>query len=113
MQRFPYWRLSAFYFSYFAFIGVFSPYFGLYFQSLSFSAWDIGLLMSQMQLMRLFCPYLWGLLADRLGQRLLIVRLTGLVSLIVFSAFFFISRLEAFVLAMAVLAFFWTASLPM
>jgi PPP family 3-phenylpropionic acid transporter len=113
MHRFPYWRLSAFYFSYFAFIGVFSPYFGLYFQSLSFSAWDIGLLMSQMQLMRLFCPYLWGLLADRLGQRLLIVRLSGLVSLIVFSAFFFISRLESFVVAMAVLAFFWTASLPM
>ncbi len=113
MHRFPYWRLSAFYFSYFAFIGVFSPYFGLYFQSLSFSAWDIGLLMSQMQLMRLFCPYLWGLLADRLGQRLLIVRLTGLASLMVFSSFFFISRLETFVLAMAVLAFFWTASLPM
>ena len=44
----PYWRLSAYYFFYFAFIGGFTPYFGLYLQSLSFSAWDIGLLMSQM-----------------------------------------------------------------
>ena len=56
MQSLPYWRLSGYYFFYFAFIGAFSPYFGLYLQSLSFSAWDIGLLMSQMQLMRLFGP---------------------------------------------------------
>lgn len=60
MHRIPYWRLSGFYFFYFAFIGVFLPYFGLYLQSLSFSALDISILMSQMQLMRLFGPYLWG-----------------------------------------------------
>ena len=60
MHPLPYWRLSGYYFFYFAFIGAFSPYFGLYLQSLSFSAWDIALLMSQMQLMRLFAPYLWG-----------------------------------------------------
>jgi PPP family 3-phenylpropionic acid transporter len=113
MQRFPYWRLSAYYFSYFAFIGVFSPYFTLYLQSLSFSAWDIGLLMSQMQLMRMFGPYLWGMLADRLGQRLPIVRVTGLAALIVFSAFFFISRFDGLLLLMAVFAFFWAASLPL
>jgi MFS transporter, PPP family, 3-phenylpropionic acid transporter len=113
MHAVPYWRLSAYYFSYFAFIGVFSPYFGLYLQSLSFSAWDIGLLMSQMQLMRLFAPYLWGALADRLGQRLRIVRLTGVVALLVFSTFFFFSRFEAFLLPMAVFAFFWAASLPL
>ncbi|WP_301100950.1 MFS transporter [Propionivibrio sp.] len=113
MHRFPYWRLSAYYFAYFAFIGVFSPYFGLYLQSLSFSAWDIGLLMSQMQLMRLFAPYLWGMLADRLGQRLLIVRMTGLVALIVFSAFFFISRFDGLLMAMTVFSFFWAAALPL
>lgn len=113
MHHFPYWRLSAYYFFYFAFIGVFSPYFGLYFQSLSFSAWDISLLMSQMQLMRLFGPYLWSALADRFGQRLLIVRLTGVVALIAFSAFFLASRFEAYMLAMAVLAFFWSAALPL
>jgi MFS family permease len=62
---------------YFAFIGAFSPYFGLYLQSLNFSAWDIGLLMSQMQLMRLFGPNLWGWLADRFGRRMMIIRLAG------------------------------------
>ncbi|MFZ4536766.1 MFS transporter [Propionivibrio sp.] len=113
MHHFPYWRLSAYYFFYFAFLGVFSPYFGLYLQSLSFSAWDIALLMSQMMLMRLFGPYLWGALADRFGQKLPIIRLTSLMALIAFAAFFFISRFEAFLVAMAVLAFFWVAALPL
>jgi PPP family 3-phenylpropionic acid transporter len=113
MHALPYWRLSGYYFFYFAFIGAFSPYFGLYLQSLSFSAWDIGLLMSQMQLMRLFAPYLWGALADRLGQRVAIVRLAGVLSLIGFSSFFVVRSFEAMLLAMALLAFFWSAALPL
>ena len=113
MHCLPYWRLSAYYFFYFAFLGAFSPYFGLYLRSLSFSAWDIGLLMSQMMLMRLFGPYLWGALADRFGQRLPIIRLTSLLALIAFSVFFFIASFEAFLVAMAVLSFFWVAALPL
>jgi len=113
MHHFPYWRLSAYYFFYFAFLGVFSPYFGLYLQSRSFSAWDIGLLMSQMQLMRLFGPYVWGALADRLGKRLFVIRLTSIGTLVAFSAFFWISRFDAYMAAMAILAFFWSASLPL
>ena len=113
MHHFPYWRLSAYYFAYFAFLGVFSPYFGLYLQSRAFSAWDIGLLMSQMQLMRLFGPYLWGALADRLGKRLFVIRLTSVGTLVAFSAFFWIKRFDAYMAAMAILAFFWSASLPL
>jgi PPP family 3-phenylpropionic acid transporter len=113
MQSLPYWRLSGYYFFYFAFIGAFSPYFGLYLQSLSFSAWDIGLLMSQMQLMRLFGPYLWGALADRLARRVPIICLAGLISLIGFSSFFFVRSFEAFLVAMALLSFFWSAALPL
>ena len=113
MHHFPYWRLSAYYFAYFAFLGVFSPYFGLYLQSRAFSAWEIGLFMSQMQLMRLFGPYVWGTLADRLGKRLFVIRLTSLGTLVAFSAFFWIERFGAYMAAMAFLAFFWSASLPL
>lgn len=113
MHSLPYWRLSGYYFFYFAFIGAFSPYFGLYLQSLKFSAWDIGLLMSQMQLMRLFGPNLWGWLADRFGRRLAIIRLAGAIGLAGFSAFFWLDRLPGMLLAMAVLAFFWSAALPL
>lgn len=109
----PYWRLSGYYFFYFAFIGAFSPYFGLYLQSLQFSAWDIGLLMSQMQLMRLAGPNVWGWLADRNGRRVPIVRLAAAVSLLGFSAFLWLERLPGMLAAMAVLAFFWSAALPL
>lgn len=113
MHRIPYWRLSGFYFFYFAFIGVFLPYFGLYLQTLSFSAWDIGVLMSQMQLMRLFGPYLWGALADRVGRRVPIVRLASLMALMASAAFFSIRSFEAILATMAVLSFFWSATLPL
>ena len=113
MHALPYWRLSGYYFFYFAFIGAFSPYFGLYLQSLNFSAWDIGLLMSQMQLMRLFGPNLWGWLADRFGQRMPIIRVAGMLSLAGFTAFFWLDRLPGMLAAMAVLAFFWSAALPL
>ncbi len=113
MHFLPYWRLSGYYFFYFAFIGAFSPYFGLYLQALNFSAWDIGLLMSQMQLMRVFGPNLWGWLADRSGRRVSIVRLAALLGLAGFSAFFWLDRLPGMLAAMAVLAFFWSAALPL
>jgi len=113
MHALPYWRLSGYYFFYFAFIGAFSPYFGLYLKSLNFSAWDIGLLMSQMQLMRIFGPNLWGWLADRHGDRARIIRLAGVISLAGFTAFFWLDRLPGMLLAMALLAFFWSAALPL
>ena len=109
----PYWRLSAYYFFYFAFIGAFSPFFTLYLQSLKFSAWDIGVLMSLMQVMRLLAPNLWGWLADRLGAKTPIVRGAALMSLAGFSCFFFAQGFAGFFLGMALLAFFWSASLPL
>ncbi|NJA87986.1 MFS transporter [Rhodocyclus tenuis] len=113
MSALPYWRLSSYYFFHFAFIGAFSPYFGLYLKSLSFSAWDIGLVMSQMQLMRMFAPYLWGALADRQPRRTPIIRLAAAISLVSFVAFFFTTSLGGLLAAMAMLAFFWSAALPL
>ena len=113
MHALPYWRLSGYYFFYFAFIGAFSPYFGLYLQSLNFSAWDIGLLMSQMQLMRLFGPNLWGWLADRFGRRMVIIRLAAFAGLAGFTAFFWLDKLAGMLAAMTVIAFFWSAALPL
>ncbi len=109
----PYWRLSAYYFFYFAFIGGFFPYFALYLQSLRFSAWDIGVLMSLMQVMRVLAPSLWGWLADHVGAKTPIVRGSALMSLVGFSCFFFTQSFTGFFAGMALLAFFWSASLPL
>lgn len=109
----PYWRLSLYYFFYFAFIGVFSPYFTLYLQSLSLSAVDIGLLMSQMQLMRLLAPTFWGWLADKRGRRVDIIRLSALCASVGFTGFFLTESFIQLFIPMTLMAFFWSASLPL
>ena len=113
MHALPYWRLSGYYFFYFAFTGAFMPYFGLYLQSLRFSAWDIGLLMSMMQVMRLFGPSLWGWLADASQRRVPIIQLAALVSILVFASFFWLSDFFSMLVAMGLLTFFWSAALPL
>ena len=109
----PYWRLSLYYFFYFAFIGVFSPYFTLYLQSLSFSAADIALLMSQMQLMRLVAPAFWGWLADKRGRNVDIIQLSALCACIGFTGFFLTDNFVQLFIPMTLMAFFWSAALPL
>lgn len=109
----PYWRLSAYYFAYFAFVGAFSPYFTLYLQSLSLSAADIAILMSLMQVMRVLAPGLWGWMAERFGVRLPIVRASALLSLAGFSLFFYLDSFAGLFAAMALMSFFWSAALPL
>jgi PPP family 3-phenylpropionic acid transporter len=113
MQNFPYWRLSSFYFFYFAFVGAFSPYWSLYLKSLDFSASEIGILMSLLLATRIFAPTLWGWLADRSGKRVVIVRVAAALSLAsYFGVFFGVSFWWMFAV-MAFISFFWSASLPL
>jgi PPP family 3-phenylpropionic acid transporter len=109
----PYWRLSAYYFFYFAFVGAFSPYFGLYLSSIGFTAADIAIVMSLMQVMRIVAPGLWGWLADRIGARTPIIRAAGAASLGGFLIFFSTEQFIGVFVAMALMSFFWSASLPL
>lgn len=56
--------LAAFYAAYFCYVGLFSPYCGLWLSALGFGAAEIGVLMSPMQLTRIFGPPFWGWIAD-------------------------------------------------
>lgn len=107
------WRLSGFYFFYFAFVGVSSPYFGQYLQHLGFSAFEIALLISQMQLMRIVAPNVWGWLADHGGQRLGIIRLSSVMAILAVCSFYFVAGFWAWWIALGAMAFFWSASLPL
>ncbi|MEH6566094.1 MAG: MFS transporter [Halopseudomonas sp.] len=108
----PYWRLSGFYFSYFALLGGVAPFLALYFESLGFSAARIGELVAIPMLMRCLAPNLWGWLGDATGQRLLIVRFGALCTALCFAAIFY--RQDYWWLAgvMALHSFFWHAILP-
>ena len=113
MHNLPYWRLSGFYFFYFAFVGVISPYWGLYLKSLDFSAWQIGVLMSLLAVMRIFAPNVWGWIADHTGRRVLIVQVAATASLVAFAGVFFGSGFFWLFAVMALMSFFWSASLPL
>ncbi len=112
-KRLPYWELSGFYFFYFAFVGVISPYWGLYLQSLGFGAVQIGVLMSLLAVMRMFAPNVWGHLADHYGRRVFIVQIAATLSLVAFSGVFLGSGFWLLFAVMALMSFFWAASLPL
>lgn len=113
MRNLPYWRLSGFYFFYFAFVGAMSPYWGLYLQSLAFSPWQIAVLMSLLQITRIFAPNIWGWLADKTGRRATIVTLAAWLSLLCFIGVFISTQFAWLFIVMSAMSFFWSASLPL
>ncbi len=107
----PYWRLSSFYFFYFALLGAFIPYWGLFLQAEGFSAREIGYLSGAVMATKIFAPSIWGYLADRTGHPLSVIRLGSLLALIVFCGVF-LSREFAWMLAVVSgYSFFWNAVL--
>jgi PPP family 3-phenylpropionic acid transporter len=106
-------RLAAWYFFYFAYIGAFAPYFALYLQGLDYSPWEIGVLMSVGQAMRLFAPPLWGWLADHIGKRAGVVRASAVLSALGFGVFFVTIEFWGLFLGLFLMSFFWSAALPL
>lgn len=80
---------GLFYFAYYGYVGVFSPYGSLYLSSIGMSVAQIGLLMSLMQVMRIFGPNLWGHVADHTQQRVLVLRVTAGAAVLSFCGLFF------------------------
>ncbi len=107
-----YWRFSNFYLFFFASVGALVPYWALYLKSLGFGAAEIGELMAVIMATKIVAPNIWGWVADRSGQKVLIVRLGVLMALITFSAVFFGQGYWWMVVVMALFSFFWNAALP-
>jgi PPP family 3-phenylpropionic acid transporter len=108
-----YRRLAAIYFAYFAFIGAFSPYFALYLQSVGQAAWQIGLLLSLMQLMRTMAPFAWATLADRHGWRARLLQATLAAALAAYAGLFVATGFAGLFVVLAVFAFFSSATMPL
>lgn len=109
----PYWRLSGFYFFYFAFVGALTPFWGLYLKSLDFTAFQIGVLMSLLQVARIFAPNIWGWAADHMGRRVPIIQLAVVASTACYAGVFFGTSFAWLFAVMALMSFFWSASLPL
>jgi len=108
----PYWRLSSFYFFYFAALGALIPFWGLYLKDCGFTPLAIGELMAVLMATKIVAPNLWGWIADRTGAHLSMVRLASLSALLTFSGIFAVDGFWGIALVMALFGFFWNASLP-
>lgn len=109
----PYWRLSAFYFAYFAYVGAVAPYFSLYLASLGLNAAEIGVLLSLGSLTRIVGPNFWGWVADRTQRRARIVRFTLVLGGACFAGFFLIHSFWGLFALLLATGFFSSASMPL
>jgi PPP family 3-phenylpropionic acid transporter len=107
-----YWRLSGFYFFYFASLGALIPYWGLYLKSLGFGVVEIGELMAIVMATKIIAPNIWGWIADHSGRRMRLVRMACLLSTLTFAGVFIGQDYWMLALVMALFSFFWNAALP-
>ncbi|KAF0206469.1 MAG: MFS transporter PPP family 3-phenylpropionic acid [Gallionellaceae bacterium] len=107
------WRIAGFYFFYFSFVGMFSPYWSSYLKSIHFDAVQIAVLMSVQPVMRMLAPALWGWLADHTGKRLLVVQGAALCAALTYMGVFFTTEFYPLLFVIALMGFFWSASMPL
>ncbi len=108
----PYWRLSGFYFFYFASLGVLIPYWSLYLKSLGYNSLAIGGLVAILPATKLIAPYIWGWLADHTRRSMFIIRVASVLALLSFLLVFISQQLYWLIFVMLLFSFFWNATLP-
>ncbi|MBL6685857.1 MAG: MFS transporter [Methylophilaceae bacterium] len=113
MTKSLYWKLSKFYYLYYAFVGLFTPYWGLYLTSLKFSPIQIGLLLALFQFGRVVSPNIWGWLADRTNKRSQWVRLIAMMGSIFFVYSFFANSFYEILFIMMSMSIFTSSTIPL
>lgn len=112
LQKIPYWRLSSFYFFYFAVVGALTPYWGVYLKSLGYSSQDVGFIGAIILGTRIIAPNFWGWLADKTQQRLKIIRVGSAIAFLCFAGVLISDRYLWLVMVISCYTFFWHAVLP-
>lgn len=108
----PYARLSGFYFFYYAAIGAFLPYWGLYLQWRGYTPLDIGIAAGAYSGVRIVAPLAWGWLADHWQVRLPMIRIASLLAPLTFAIPLEGGQLIWLVVQMLSLSFCLNAVLP-
>jgi PPP family 3-phenylpropionic acid transporter len=105
-------RLAGFYFCYYGTVGAFMAYWTPYLLARGLSATQVGLAYGLMGVSRATVPVLWGWWADRRGERMAMIRLAALASLLIFAAIPLVRTAPAVMALMLVYTLFWNALLP-
>jgi PPP family 3-phenylpropionic acid transporter len=104
---------ALFYFSYFAAIGIYVPYWTLYLRDLGLSSLQIGTLYSIPSLARIVIPPLVGYFADRFNQRRSLLIVSALGQLIPLSLIFWLHTYGYLLILISAFAVFNSTVLPL
>jgi PPP family 3-phenylpropionic acid transporter len=107
------WAFGSFFFLYFAYVGLVSPYASLFFLDRGFSVIEIAVLMSMLQITRIVGPFSWGWLSDYLSDRIGIIRFCACLAAVIFLSIFFLHSYIAFFIWMFVLHTILSSLMPL
>ena len=107
------WAFGSFFFLYFAYVGLVSPYASLFLLERGFNVIEIAVLMSMLQITRIIGPFSWGWLSDYLSNRVGIIRFCASLAALVFLCIFFLKSYFAFFVWMFVLHTILSSLMPL
>lgn len=107
------WAFGSFFFFYFAYVGLVSPYASLFFLDRGFSVIEIAVLMSMLQITRIIGPFSWGWLSDYLSNRIGILRFCTCLAAIVFLFIFALQSYVSFFIWMFILHTILSSLIPL
>ena len=107
------WAFGSFFFLYFAYVGLVSPYASLFFLDRGFTVIEIAVLMSMLQITRIVGPFSWGWLSDYLSNRIGIIRFCACLAALVFTTIYFLHSYIAFFIWMFVLHTILSSLMPL
>jgi PPP family 3-phenylpropionic acid transporter len=107
------WAFGSFFFLYFAYVGLVSPYASLFFLDRGFTVIEIAVLMSMLQITRIVGPFSWGWLSDYLSNRIGIIRFCACLAALVFTTIYFLHSYIAFFIWMFVLHTILSSLVPL
>lgn len=113
LYRQAYPKLSSFYFFYFMLFGGLIPYIGLYYQSLSFNAIQIGQLMAMFIATKIVAPNVLGWLADKTGRTVFWLRWTAFLTVLFSLGFVTTESFVGLLLTVFGFGFFFHSALPL
>ena len=107
------WAFGSFFFLYFAYVGLVSPYASLFFLDRGFNVIEIAVLMSMLQITRIVGPFSWGWLSDYLSNRIGIIRICACMAALVFLCIFYLQTYIGFFIWMFVLHTILSSQMPL
>jgi PPP family 3-phenylpropionic acid transporter len=107
----PYWRLSSFYFFYFALLGAWLPYWPLYLKESGFDAQQIGYLAGILMATKIIAPNVLGWITGSIGRRITVIRGSCFIAFVIFLAIFLDQSFYSMALVIVGFSFFWNAVL--